>query len=250
VARIVVVGGTGRIGSLLVEGLIADGHEAVAASPRTGLDAAAGAGVEEAVTGSDVVIDVSKPRTYDPDAVWEYFTSATANLTAAARAAGVGHYVLLAAVGTERPDDIPFYRAKAAAEELIASSGVPFTLAHATQFFEFAPGIADSATVGRVVRLPPAAVQPVAAADVAQELRYSIGRGPVDAITEIAGPDRLGLADFVRRVLVSRRDARDVVEDASARYFGGHIDAAALLPGPEARIAPTTLGAWLGEDTR
>ncbi|GAA5210932.1 SDR family oxidoreductase [Microbacterium kyungheense] len=246
--RVVVIGGTGQIGGKVTALLRAAGHEAVPASPSTGVDAATGRGLAAALHGADTVIDVSKPHGYDPAAVEEFFRAAATNLVAAERAAGVRHHLALAAVGTEAAR-IPFYRAKATGTELIRSGGVPYTLVHATQFFEFVFAIADSATVDGEVRLPAALVQPVAGADVARRLVELASALPLDGAIDVAGPDVLPLADFVRRALAATGDPRTAHIDADALYFGGRIDRTTLLPAADAQLLPTRFDDWLVQHT-
>ncbi|GAA3921455.1 SDR family oxidoreductase [Microbacterium invictum] len=244
-SRIIVIGGTGMVGRRIVTRLTRAGHDAIAAAPSTGVDAVSGRGLAETLHGADVVVDVSKPRTYEPAAVRSHFTTVTTNLLAAGRAAGVGHHVMLAAVGTDRHPAIPYYQAKAAAERLIARGGVPFTLVHATQFMEFAPAIADDATHGDRIRLPHTLVQPIAADDIAAAVARVADQPALDGVIEFAGPDRLPLVDFVRAVLEPRHDPRRIDQSDDGLYFGAHIDVTELLPGPCAFIAPTRFDHWL-----
>lgn len=241
--RIVVAGGTGRIGARLVEHLA--GHDVVVAAPSTGIDASTGQGLDAALRGADAVVDVTRPHTYDPEGVRAFFTAVTTNLLRAERDAGVRHHVALTIVGTDDHTDAPFYRAKAEQEQLVRASGVPYSLAHATQFFEFATGIADASVVDGVVRVADARVQPIAAHDVASELtRVVLGDVAVGDV-EVAGPDAMPLESFVRRALRAQGDEREVVADPEALYFGGRVGADALLPGPDARIGATHFADWL-----
>lgn len=245
-SRIVVIGGTGQIGSRVVNRLTASGHDAIAASPSTGVDAASGSGLNAVMQGADVVIDASKPRVPRLGVPHPYYTASTSNLISAERRAGVRHHIFLAAVGTGRPgQSVPVYRAKAEAEKRLIASGIPFTLLHATQFMEFAQAIADQGTrIGRA-RLPHALVQPIAADDVAAEVARAADEVPIDGIVEIAGPERMWLIDFIRRVLTATNDPRPIEEHNGAMYFGGRISETSLVPGPRAFISPTTLDAWL-----
>jgi uncharacterized protein YbjT (DUF2867 family) len=243
--RIVVIGGTGLVGAMVADDLRDLGHDVVRASPRTGVDTLTGNGLERALAGAHIVVDVSKPHTYDAAAVLDFFATATTNLLAAERRAAVGHHVVLAAVGTDRPHDIPFYRAKAVGEELVRSSGVPFSVVQATQFFEFARTIADVSTHGDTVRVPSALVQPMAARDVARLVAQTAVGVPLGGDIEIAGPERFALADFVGHVLRARGDSRSVIEAADATYFGGHIDEGTLLPAAPAWVSAMTLSEWL-----
>lgn len=243
--RIVVAGGTGRIGARVVARLRAEGHDAVAVSRSDGVDVVTGAGLAAALAGADVVVDTTRPHTYDPDGVREFFTGATANLLAAGRVAGVGRHVTLTIVGTDDLPPVAYYRAKAAQEQLVREAGTPYTLVHATQFFEFAAGIADSATADGTVRLPGILVQPVAADDVARAVADAATSAAAVTDVEVAGPDVLHLDDFVRRALAATGDAREVRRDPDATYFGGHLGERALLPSSGARIGDIAFGAWL-----
>lgn len=250
VARITVIGGTGLIGRKVAARLREAGHEVRAASPSTGVDLVTGAGLDDALAGSSVVIDVSKPRTYDPDAVWRHFDLAARTLAGAETRARVIHHVALSAVGTERvPQPIPFYRAKAHGEAILRSSGVPFSIVRATQFFEF--GAQIGAQAGRdatdATRVADTQVQPIAGDDVAAVLAGLVGEAPSGAATEIAGPDVMPLADFVGHCLAATGDGRPVIADPRTSYFGARIDRRELLPGSGARIAPTRLSDWLEE---
>ncbi|HTN57858.1 MAG TPA: SDR family oxidoreductase [Protaetiibacter sp.] len=248
--RIVVVGATGLVGRQLVARLEGDGHEVVAASPSTGVDAVTGAGLADALASAEVVIDVSKPHGYGDDAVLRYYRQSTTNLLRAGADAGVRHHVTLAAIGTDRLTDSGFYRAKRAQEQLVAASGTPFTLVRSTQFFEFAAGIADASTVDGVVSLPPVPVRPMASSEVADAVaRVAIG-APRGGVTEFAGPERLTLDAFVRTVLAARGDPRRVVTDASAAYFGGRPGPDTLVPGPDAELGTLRLADWLAGASR
>jgi len=235
--RIVLVGGTGRIGSRVAARLAA--HDVVVAARSTGVDSASGAGLRDALSGADVVVDVTRPPISEQASTDAFFRRSTANLLREGRSAGAGHHVALTIVGTHRHPDIPYYAAKAMQERLIRGSGMPYTLVHATQFFEFVGEIADAATVGGCVRLPRALVQPIAADDVADALVHAILAPPVNDDVEIAGPERFHLDDFVRRALVARNDSRLVLADPRAHYFGGRVGMRTLLPGPHAAVAAT-----------
>lgn len=243
--KVVVIGGTGLIGSNVVARLGEHGHEAVAAAPSTGVDTITGEGLAEAVRDADVLVDVSNSPSFADDDVLAFFRTSTANLVEAAKGAGVGHYVALSVVGAERAPDSGYLRAKVAQEELIRASGLPFSLVHATQFFEFAGGIADSATADGVVTLPDGGVQPVAAADVAAVVaRTSVG-SPLNGVVEVGGPEVFGMDAWIRAVLGARDDRREVVGDPEARYFGTLLDEKTLLPGSDALVGPTRLEEWL-----
>ncbi|WP_280339649.1 SDR family oxidoreductase [Nocardia neocaledoniensis] len=243
--KIVVIGGTGLIGAKVVTRLGEHGHEAVAASPNTGVNTLTGEGVKEVLQGADVVIDVSNSPSFADDDVMAFFRTSTTNLIDAANGAGVGHYVALSVVGTERLPESGYLRAKVAQESLIKDSGLPYSLVHATQFFEFAGGIADAATTDGVVRLSHGGVQPIAADDVAAVVgRTSVGE-PVGGTLEIGGPEAFGLDEWIRTVLTARSDPREVVTDPQARYFGAILGPDSLLPGAGAQLASTTLAEWL-----
>jgi uncharacterized protein YbjT (DUF2867 family) len=245
--RIVVVGATGLVGRQLVALLERDDHHVVAASPSTGVDAVTGTGLAGALVGAEVVVDVSKPRGYDDEAVLRYYRDSTTRLLRAGVDAGVRHHVTLAAVGTERLTDSGFYRAKRAQEQLVEASGTPFTLVRSTQFFEFASGIADASTIDGTVRLPPAPVQPMASSEVADAVaRVAVG-APRNGAAEFGGPERLTLDVFVRTMLEARGDPRPVVTDGQAPYFGGHPGADTLVPGPDAELGTLRLADWLAE---
>ncbi|QAY60107.1 LysR family transcriptional regulator [Microbacterium protaetiae] len=244
-ARIVVIGGTGLIGSKVVDKLKAHGHDAVAAAPSTGVNTITGAGVAEALAGADVVVDVSNSPSFEQQAVLDFFTTSTTNLLEAGKAAGVGHHVALTIVGTNRPQEIPYFAAKMAQELLIRESGVPYSLVHATQFFEFLGSIADISVVDGAVRLPGALCQPIAAEDVATAVAQTAAGEPVNGDIEIGGPEQFGLDEWIRRGLAFRGDPRPVVRDDTAPYYGAVIEERTLIPLDGARIFPTTLEAWL-----
>ena len=245
--KVVVIGGTGLIGTNVVTRLAEHGHEAVAAAPSTGVDTVTGEGLKEVLQGADTVIDVSNSPSFADDDVLRFFRASTGNLVAAAKEAGVTHYVALSVVGTDRQPGVGYFRAKVAQERLIAESGLPYSIVRATQFFEFAGGIADTSTTDGVVRLPGAGVQPIAAAEVSAAVARTAAGQPVGGITEIAGPEVFGLDEWVRRVLTARQDPREVVTDPAAPYFGAVPGAADLLPGPGARLAETKLADWLAK---
>ncbi|CAJ62462.1 MULTISPECIES: SDR family oxidoreductase [Frankia] len=242
--QIVVIGGTGLIGAKLVQRLTGHGHSAVAASPSTGVNTLTGDGLAEALTGADVVVDVSNAPSFADQAVLEFFRTSTANILAAAAAAGVGHLVALSVVGTRRLAESGYFRAKIVQEELIGQGDLPYSIVQATQFFEFVGGIADAATVEGMVRLAPAPFQPIAAADVAAAVGVTAASTPVLGTVEVAGPQRFRLDELVRQHLASRGDPRPVVTDPQARYFGARLDDDTLLPGPDALFARTRFEDW------
>ncbi|UJP08713.1 SDR family oxidoreductase [Microbacterium sp. KUDC0406] len=243
-AKIVVIGGTGLIGSKVVAKLTEHGHEAVAASPNTGVNAVTGEGLTEVVEGASTVVDVSNSPSFAPDDVLEFFTTSTRNLIDAERIAGVTHHVALTIVGTDRPQSIPYFAAKVAQEELIRESGIPYSLVHATQFFEFVGSIADISTKDDRVLLPGALIQPIAAEDVATAVARAAAGAPTGDV-EIAGPEAFGMDEFARRALSFRGDSRTVVRDDSAAYYGAQIEERTLIPLDGAQIFGTTLAEWL-----
>ncbi|NUU19767.1 SDR family oxidoreductase [Cellulomonas humilata] len=243
--KVVVIGGTGLIGSKLVALLSAQGHEAVPASPGTGVNTLTGEGLAEALVGAEVVVDVSNSPSFEPAAVLEFFETSTRNLLAAEAVAGVRHHVALSVVGTERLPDSGYFRAKIAQEKLIESSSVPYSLVHATQFFEFVAGILDAATDGATVRLAHVLIQPMAADDVAAALRDVTLGEPRNGRVEVAGPERFRLDDLGRRVLTARSDPRDVVTDPAATYFGAVLEEDTLVPLGAAVLGSTRLEDWM-----
>jgi uncharacterized protein YbjT (DUF2867 family) len=243
--KVVVIGGTGLIGSKVVALLSEHGHDAVAASPASGVDTLTGAGVADVLVGADVVVDVSNSPSFEDGPAWDFFTTATGNLLAAGQAAGVSHHVALSVVGTDRLQASGYFRAKAAQERLVAESPVPFSIVRATQFFEFVGRMADSATDGDTVRLSSAPCQPMAADDVAAAVARTAVGEPSRTIGEVAGPDRFPLDDLVRAELRARDDSRHVVTDAQAPYFGVVLDDHSLTPGPDAVLAATRYPDWL-----
>lgn len=243
--KIVVIGGTGLIGSKVVALLADRGHEVVAAAPNTGVDTVTGVGLAEALVGAEVVVDVANSPSFEDQAAMDFFTTAGRNIAEAETEAGVRHHLALSVVGTDRLQASGYFRAKQAQERIIADSPIPWTLIHATQFFEFLRGIAASATVGDVVRLPPARFQPIAARDVAAALADAALAPPAAAMIEIAGPDSFRLDELVARVLRHDGDPRRVIADPEAHYFGLRVDDASLMPGPDARLGATGFDWWL-----
>lgn len=245
--KLVIIGGTGLIGSKLVAGLREHGHEAVPAAPNTGVDTLTGVGLAEVLQGASVVVDVSNSPSFEDKAVMEFFTTSTRNLLKYAAAAGVRHYVALSVVGTERIPDSPYLRAKNAQETLIKSGGIPYSIVHATQFFEFIKRIADDATDGTTVRVPPVLIQPMAADDVAAAVgRIAVGT-PVNGTVEVAGPQQFRFDELIRQGLRARNDSREVVVDPHARYFGAELGERSLIPADDARLGEIRLQEWLGQ---
>jgi uncharacterized protein YbjT (DUF2867 family) len=242
--NIVIIGGTGLVGTQLANRLHKAGHRVVAAAPSTGVNTLTGEGLAAALSGSQVVVDVSNSPSFEPAAVLNFFQTSTRNLTLAASAAGVSHLVALSIVGMERLPDNGYFRAKLAQEALIRASGLPFTLVRATQFHEFLPAIADAATRDGVVHAPSASIQTIASADVAQALAGSVEAAPLNGQREIAGPQAFAMDALLREVLALRKDARAVRTDETATYFGSVLAAGSLLPGAQAWLAPTRWQTW------
>ena len=245
--KIVVIGGTGLIGSKVVSRLRDHGHEVLAASPASGVNTVTGEGLTEALAGAQVVVDVANSPSFDDEAAMQFFEASGRNLLAAETAAGVGHHIALSVVGTERLLSNGYFRAKAAQERLIVASGVPYTIVHSTQFFEFLNGIAQSATDGRTVRLSPALVQPIASDDVAAAVADIALSPPANDIVEIAGPQKIRLAEAVQRLLDAKHDARKVVADVHARYYGAELTDQTLVPGGKPRIGAMRFEEWLND---
>ena len=243
--KIVVIGGSGFIGKKLVNNLREEGHEVVAASPSSGVNTLTGEGLAEALAGAQVVVDVANSPSFEDKAAMEFFETSGHNLFAAEAAAGIGHHVALSVVGTERLQEMGYFRAKLAQENLIKASGVPYTIVRATQFFEFIGAIAQSGTVGQTVHLPPALFQPIVSDDVAEILAEVTLAAPVNGTIEIAGPERVGLDELVGRFLRATKDPREVVTDIHARYFGLEVNDQTLTPGLNPRIGPTFFEDWL-----
>jgi uncharacterized protein YbjT (DUF2867 family) len=243
--KIVVIGGSGLIGLKLCKKLAERSHQAAPASPRSGVNTVTGEGLADAITSAQVVVDVSNAPSWDDAAVMKFFDTSTRNLLAAEAEARVRHHVALSVVGTERLQESGYFRAKLAQEKLIAASGVPFTIVRATQFLEFLGGIAQYSTDGQVVRLPSALMQPMSAEDVAAGLaEYTLGP-PLNRIVEIAGPEALGIDEAVRRYLTATGDARQVITDASAPYYGVPVSERSLTPDHAAWLGTTRLDDWL-----
>jgi uncharacterized protein YbjT (DUF2867 family) len=247
--KIVVIGGSGLIGSKLVEKLREAGHDPLPASPDTGVDTLTGEGLQEAVEGAQAVVDVSNAPAWDDAAVMDFFQTSSQNLLAAEAAAGVTHHVALSVVGADRLPESGYMRAKIAQEETVKAGSVPYTILRATQFFEFIGRIVDSSTEGDTVHLPPVLVQPEAADDVAAALADVAESAPVNGIVELAGPEAFRFDELARRVLSAKNDPRRVTADVHARYFGAELEERSLIPGDNARIAPTRLEDWTSQST-
>jgi uncharacterized protein YbjT (DUF2867 family) len=245
--KIVVIGGSGLVGSKLVAKLAQHGHEAVPASPDSGVNTLTGKGLAEALEGASVVVDVSNAPSWEDAAVMDFFTTSTRNVLTAEAAGGVGHHVALSVVGTERLTESGYFRAKLAQEALIKDSPIPYSIVRATQFYEFVQRIAADATDGNTVRLPPALIQPMAADDVASGVGRAAVGAPVDGTVEIAGPQQFRLDELIRTALAARNDPREVVADPKARYFGISPTGRELLPGAGARLAETRFDDWLDQ---
>jgi len=243
--KIVVIGGTGLIGSKTVPILRQGGHEIVAASPNTGVNTITGKGLKEAMAGTQVVIDLANSPSWEDKAVLEFFETSGRNLLAAEAAAGIRHHVALSIVGTDRMPDNGYFRAKLAQEKLIVASGIPYTIIRATQFMEFLGGIADSGADGSTVRLSPGLFQPIAADDVAAITAEVALAAPRNGIVEIAGPERVPLSEIVARYLKAIGNPRAVVSDPEARYYGGRVEERSLVPLGEARLGRIGLDEWL-----
>jgi len=243
--RIVVIGGSGLIGSKLVPKLREQGHEAIAASPKSGVNSITGEGLAEALKGASVVVDVTNAPSWEDAAVMTFFETSTHNLLSYGAAAGVKHHVALSVVGTERLLASGFFRAKMAQENLIKASSIPYTIIRATQFFEFVKGIADFSTEGNKVRLPTALIQPMAADDVASAVGRIATGAPVNGTAEVGGPEKFRLDELVRQSLAAHKDPREVVADPHARYYGVELNERTLVPGDDARLSQTRFADWL-----
>jgi uncharacterized protein YbjT (DUF2867 family) len=245
IMKTVVIGGTGLIGTKVVANLRAKGHEVIPASPNTGVNTITGEGLAEALVGAQVLIDLANSPSFADADVMNFFKTAGGNLAKAAKAAGIRHYIALSVVGSDRVPDSGYLRAKIAQEELIKGSGIPYTIVRSTQFFEFVGGIAQSAAQGGTVHLSPANLQPVAADDVAALVTRVAIMAPANGVIELAGPELIGLDDLVRRYLMVKRDARKVVTDVHARYFGAELNDKSLTPGANPHLGAITYQDWL-----
>jgi uncharacterized protein YbjT (DUF2867 family) len=245
--KIVVIGGTGRIGSTLASRLRGQGHDVVAASPGSGVNTVTGEGLAAAVAGADTVVDVSNSRGSDPSAVMDFFVTSTRNLLHAGSAAGVRHHVALSIVGVDRLQEGGYFRAKAAQERLIRAGTIPHTIVRATQFFEFLDGIADGATAGNTVRLAPVLIQPVAANDVASVMARIVTGQPINEEIDVAGPQPFRLDELIRGRLAAQGDPREAISDPEARYFGALLQERTLVPGAGAVLGAIRLVDWCRE---
>jgi uncharacterized protein YbjT (DUF2867 family) len=248
--KIVVIGGTGLIGSKVIAGLGEEDYEAVAASPDTGVNTLTGEGLAEVLHGAEVLIDVSNSPSFEDAAVMEFFTTSTTNLLAASKEAGVRQYLALSVVGADRLPDSGYLRAKVAQEELIDGASIPYTVVRATQFFEFAKRIADAATDGDVVRLPHVLFQPMAADDVAAAVCEVSTRAPADGIVEIGGPEQFRFDEFIREALEATGDDRTVAADAEARYFGTVLEERSLVPDNAVHLGETRFQDWQAQPAK
>jgi uncharacterized protein YbjT (DUF2867 family) len=245
--KVVVIGGTGLIGSKLIEKLNAHGHEAVAAAPQTGVNTLTGEGLSDALTDADVVVDVSNSPSFADDDVMQFFVTSTTNILDAEKAAGVKHHVALSVVGTGTLPDSGYLRAKAAQEDLIKQSGVPYSIVHATQFFEFTKAIADASTIDGRLHLAPVHYQPIASDDVASAVgRVTVGT-PLNGVKEIGGPERVRMDEFIPAALAASGDTRELVVDQHATYFGTELADDSLVPGPDAELGAISYDAWVKE---
>lgn len=247
--KIVVIGGTGLIGSKLVQNLRERGHDALAAAPSTGVNSITREGLAQAMDGADIVVDVANAPSWEDQAVLDFFETSSRNLLAAEAAAGVRHHVALSIVGSERLPENGYFRAKVAQENLIKASGIPYTILRATQFFEFVGGIAQAATIGEEVCVSPALIQPMASDDVVAALTDVTLAAPVNGTVEVAGPAAMPLDELVRRFLRATQDTRKVVPDVHARYFGSVLDDQSLTPGKNPRLGAIRFEDWLGQST-
>jgi uncharacterized protein YbjT (DUF2867 family) len=245
--KIVVIGGSGLIGSKLVNKLRGQGHEAVAASPKSGVNTLTGEGLAEALKSAAVVVDVSNSPSWEDAAVMKFFETSTRNLLAYEEAAGVGHHVALSVVGSERMLESGYFRAKIAQENLIKSSSVPYSIVRATQFYEFVKGIADFSTDGGKVHLPPVLIQPMAADDVASAVSRVALDAPENGVVEVGGPEKFRLDELIRRGLAVRKDPREVVADPQARYYGIKVEERTLVPEDDAKLGKIRFEDWLAQ---
>lgn len=242
--KIVVIGGSGLIGSKVVSNLTNLGHQVIAGSPATGINTVTGEGLPEALKGADIVIDVANSPSFEDQAVLDFFTTSGTNLLAAEKEAGVQHHIALSVVGTQLLSESGYFRGKIMQEKLIRESGMPYTIVHSTQFFEFLGGIAQSATQGQIVRLSAAYVQPISSDDVASAVTELALDTPRNGVVEIAGPERFRLAELVQKFLNLKGDTRSVVTDSQARYYGALLSDVVLLPAGDARVGSVNFADW------
>ena len=247
--KVVIIGGSGLIGKKLSTLLQQAGHTVTSASPSSGVNSVTGEGLDQALAGAQVVVDVSNSPSFEDEAVMRFFQASTQNLLTAAAKAGVQHYMALSVVGAERVPASGYFRAKIAQESLIKNAKVPYTIVRATQFFEFLMSIAHGSTVGETVRLSSALIQPIAAADVAAALAEVVSQEPLNGTCDVAGPQAVPLDDLIRRVLQAHQDPRKVVTDAGALYFGTRLDDKSLIPHGAARTGKTSLEKWLASSS-
>lgn len=248
--KIVIIGGSGLIGTKVGRVLRAEGHDVLAASPNSGVDATTGQGVDEALAGASVVIDVSNSANFEEAVAMDFFERSGRTLARAEQKAGVRHHVAVSVVGTDRLQDVGYFRAKLAQERLVAASGIPYTIVRSTQFFEFLRSIAADGTTDNRVRLSSASFQPIAADDVAAAVAAAALGTPVNGIIEIAGPEREPMSEIVGRYLRRMNDPREVVGDPEARYFGAHLDDRTLVPGDHPRLGRIHLDEWMQQAAR
>jgi uncharacterized protein YbjT (DUF2867 family) len=247
--KIVVIGGTGLIGSKLITKLKASGHEAVAAAPNTGVNTLTGEGLAEVLKGAQVVVDVSNSPSFEDVAVMNFFQTSTRNLLSFEAAAGVGHHVALSIVGSDGLPESGYLRAKVAQEKLIREGSIPYSIIHSTQFFEFVKRIADEATIGNSVHLPPVLFQPIASDDVVSALYEVTTSSPLNGAIEIAGPDVFRFDELIRQRLRALNDSREVIADPHAPYFGAELSERSIVPGDNARLGETRFADWLSDST-
>jgi uncharacterized protein YbjT (DUF2867 family) len=245
--KLVIIGGSGLIGSKVVTHLRDQGHEAVPASPDSGVNTLTGEGLADVLAGAAVVVDVSNSPSFEDAAVLKFFETSTGNLLAAEAAAGVGHHVALSVVGSDRMPDSGYFRAKVVQERLIRNSSIPYSIVRATQFFEFLKRMADEATDGKTVRIAPVLFQPMAAEDVAQAVSRVALSAPLNGIVEIAGPQQFRFNEFIRLGLAARQDPRVVIADPHAHYFGTELGERTLVPGADARLGEISFEQWVGQ---
>jgi uncharacterized protein YbjT (DUF2867 family) len=245
--KIVVIGGTGLIGSKVVSKLSERGYEVIAASPNSGVNSLTGEGLAEVLKGASVVVDVSNSPSFDDAPVMEFFKTSTGNLLSYEAAAGVGHHVALSIVGCDSLPDSGYMRAKVAQEKLISESSIPYSIVRATQFFEFVNRIADSATEGNTVRVPPVRFQPMAADDVASAVSTAAMKSPLNGSVDVAGPEQFRFDELIRLGLNARNDSREVIADPHARYFGTELSEFSLVPGNDALLGQIRFEDWLSQ---